>query len=102
MIDICEIMTHWHAGRSKNEIAASLGLSRKTGRQLRRCGRAGWRRRRGGQRGAMGGAGAGVGPGAGRDPVAAGDIAGDCGAREYIVGQLEAKVTVATTISVCG
>ena len=26
VIDICEIFTHWHAGRSKNEIAGSLGL----------------------------------------------------------------------------
>ena len=30
VIDICEIFTHWHAGRSKNEIAGSLGLSRNT------------------------------------------------------------------------
>jgi transposase len=30
VIDICEIFTHSHAGRSKNEIAASLGLSRNT------------------------------------------------------------------------
>ena len=33
MIDICEIFTHWHAGRSKNEIAGSLGLSRNTVRK---------------------------------------------------------------------
>jgi hypothetical protein len=25
VIDICEIFTHWHAGRSKTEIAGSLG-----------------------------------------------------------------------------
>ena len=33
MIDICEIFMHWHAGRSKNEIAGSLGLSRNTVRK---------------------------------------------------------------------
>jgi transposase len=33
VIDICEIFTHWHAGRSKNEIAVSLGLSRNTVRK---------------------------------------------------------------------
>ena len=33
VIDICEIFTHWHAGRSKNEIAGSLGLSRNTVRR---------------------------------------------------------------------
>ena len=30
MIDVCEIFVHWHAGRSKNEIAGSLGVDRKT------------------------------------------------------------------------
>src|SRR6266700_3091564 len=33
MIDICEIFVHWHAGRSKNEVAGSLGLSRNTVRK---------------------------------------------------------------------
>jgi transposase len=33
VIDICEIFTHWYAGRSKNEIAGSLGLSRNTVRK---------------------------------------------------------------------
>jgi hypothetical protein len=33
VIDICEIFTPWHAGRSKNEIAGSLGLSRNTVRK---------------------------------------------------------------------
>ena len=33
MIDICEIFTHWHAGRSKNEIAGSLEISRNTARK---------------------------------------------------------------------
>jgi hypothetical protein len=26
VIDICEIFTHWHAGRSKNEIAGRLAI----------------------------------------------------------------------------
>lgn len=30
MIDITEILVHWHAGRSKNQIAASLGVDRRT------------------------------------------------------------------------
>ncbi|MGH3717163.1 MAG: IS21 family transposase, partial [Micromonosporaceae bacterium] len=30
MIDITEILIHWHAGRSQHELAASLGVDRKT------------------------------------------------------------------------
>ena len=30
MIDVTEILLHWHAGRSKNGMAASLGVDRKT------------------------------------------------------------------------
>src|SRR5258708_21088426 len=33
VIDICEIFEHWYAGRSKNEVAGSLGLSRNTVRK---------------------------------------------------------------------
>jgi hypothetical protein len=33
VIDVCEIFTHWHAGRSKNEVAGSLGLARNTVRR---------------------------------------------------------------------
>jgi transposase len=33
VVGICEIFVHWHAGRSKNEIAGSLGLSRNTVRK---------------------------------------------------------------------
>ena len=30
MIDVIEILTHWYAGRSQNELAGSLGVDRKT------------------------------------------------------------------------
>ncbi len=30
MIDIVEILTHWHAGRNKAEVARSLGVDRGT------------------------------------------------------------------------
>jgi len=30
VIDVTEILVHWHAGRSKSEIAESLGVDRKT------------------------------------------------------------------------
>jgi len=30
VIDVTEILMHWHAGRSKNQMAASLGVDRKT------------------------------------------------------------------------
>ena len=30
MIDVIEILTHWYAGRSQNELATSLGVDRKT------------------------------------------------------------------------
>jgi DNA-binding transcriptional regulator LsrR (DeoR family) len=49
VIDITEILVHWHAGRSKNQIASSLGVHRRTvskyvARQRRRgCARAGRR-----------------------------------------------------------
>jgi predicted transcriptional regulator len=33
VVDVTEILTHWHAGRSKSEIAESLGLDRKTVRK---------------------------------------------------------------------
>jgi len=98
VIDICEIFTHWHAGRSKNEIAGSLGLSRNTVRKYVAAAEA-----------------AGMVPGGAA-------VSGEEWARlarewfpeladtrlrqvtwpaiaehrDYIVGQLEAKVTVAT------
>ena len=30
MVDVTEILIHWHAGRSQSQIASSLGLDRKT------------------------------------------------------------------------
>jgi len=33
VIDVCEIFAHWHAGRSKNEVAGSLRLARNTVRR---------------------------------------------------------------------
>ena len=33
MIDVTEILVHWHAGRSRAEIASSLGVDRKTVRK---------------------------------------------------------------------
>jgi hypothetical protein len=34
VIDVTEILVHWHAGRSKSEIAGGLGVDRKT---IRKC-----------------------------------------------------------------
>ena len=79
MIDVTEILVHWHAGRSLNEMSQSLGVDRKTirkyvapaiaagigpGRQARSEGE--WQE-----------PGPGVVPGAGRHAAAAGDLAGD-------------------------
>ncbi len=33
MVDVTEILVHWHAGRSLSEIAESLGVERKTVRK---------------------------------------------------------------------
>jgi transposase len=33
VIDVCEILVHWYAGRSKNEVADSLGVARNTVRK---------------------------------------------------------------------
>ena len=80
VIDICEIFTHWHAGRSKNEIAGSLGLSRNTVRKYVAAAEAG-----GHGTGRPGGVpqhewaelARSVVPGAGGHAAAAGDVAGD-------------------------
>ena len=45
MIDVIEILTHWYAGRSQNELATSLGVDRKTLRKYTAPAvAAGWRR----------------------------------------------------------
>ena len=33
MIDVVEILEHWHAGRSKSQVAASVGVDRATVRK---------------------------------------------------------------------
>ena len=67
VVDIMEILVHWYAGRSKSEVALSLGVDRKTaGKYIAAAEAAGMSAgRAAGQRGAVGGAGAGVVPGAG-------------------------------------
>src|SRR5258708_6680104 len=98
VIDICEIFVHWHAGRSKNQVAGSLGLSRNTVRKYVAAAEA-----------------AGMGPGG--PPVSQerwAELAREWFPeladtrlrqvtwpaigehRDYIVAQLEARVTVAT------
>jgi response regulator of citrate/malate metabolism len=58
VIDVTEILMHWHAGRSKNQMAQSLGVDRKTLRKY-------IARRAAEERAGVGGAGAGLVPGAG-------------------------------------
>ena len=98
MIDIVEILIHWYAGRSQHELAASLGVDRKTQRKYTAPARA-----------------AGIEPGG--PPMGEGDwrtlVTGwfpelcDSGLRQvswpriephrdYIAGQLKAGVTAAT------
>jgi hypothetical protein len=42
VIDVVEILQHWHAGRLKSQLAVSVGVDRSTvgraGRRLVRCG----------------------------------------------------------------
>jgi transposase len=66
VIDVTEILVHWHAGRSKNEMAQNLGVDRKTlrkyiGRRRRRASS----RRAGQERAGVGGSGAGLVPAVG-------------------------------------
>ena len=79
VVDVTEILMHWHAGRTKNEMAQSLGVDRKTVRKYIAAGGGGGDQpgRAAEERAGVGGAGPGVVPGAGRYPAAAGDLAGD-------------------------
>ena len=67
MVDVTEILAHWYAGRSKNQIAESLGLDRKTVRKYLAPAEGGGpgAGRAPGQRGGVAGAGGGVVPGVG-------------------------------------
>ena len=82
VINICEIFVHWYAGRSKNEVAGSLGLSRNTVRKYVAAAEAAGMVPGGPavSQERWAGAGAGVVPRACGYPVAAGDVAGDRGA----------------------
>ena len=74
VVDIIEILVHWHAGRNKSEIAQSLGVDRKTARKYIAAAEAAGMSpgRAAGHRGAVGRAGRGSGsrswpiPGCGR------------------------------------
>ena len=77
VIDVIEILTHWYAGRSQNELATSLGVDRKTLRKYTAPavgGRDGAGRPADG-RGRLAAAGDRVVPAAGRSPAAAGVLA---------------------------
>jgi hypothetical protein len=67
VIDVTEILVHWHAGRSLNEMSQSLGVDRKTIRKyVAPAAGAGINPGRAGEeRGRVGGSGPGVVPGAG-------------------------------------
>ena len=82
VIDVTEILVHWHAGRSISEVSASLGVDRKTIRKYVAPAIAAGMAPGGPAlvAGGVGGAGAGLVPGAGRHEAAAGDLAGDRGA----------------------
>ena len=67
VIDVTEILVHWHAGRSQSEMSQSLGVDRKTLRKYIGPAAGGGHRpgRAREERGGVGGAGAGLVPGAG-------------------------------------
>lgn len=64
MIDIVEMLQHWHAGRPKSVVASSLGIDAKTDAEVRRSGGGGRPRFRwtGVEPGGLGRASAGLVP----------------------------------------
>ena len=97
VIDVTEILVHWHAGRSLNEMSQSLGVDRKTMRKYiapavgagsSRAGRRGARR--------SGRSWSGSGSRSWRYAAAAGDLAGDRRAPRLHRGQLKAGVRMST------
>src|SRR5947207_12524227 len=73
VVDVTEILAHWYAGRSKNQISESLGLDRKTVRKYLAPAEAGGpgTGRAASQRAGVAGAGRGMVPGDGRCGAAA-------------------------------
>ena len=77
VIDVTEILMHWHAGRSKSEMAGEPGGGPQDAAQVHRPGECGGDRPGRPAVGGGVGAGAGLVPAAGRYAAAAGDVAGD-------------------------
>lgn len=73
MVDVTEILVHWHAGRSQSEIAASLGWTARTVKKYLAPAGRGWASagRAAQEPAGVGGAGAGLVPRAGRHAAAA-------------------------------
>jgi hypothetical protein len=67
VVDIIEILVHWHAGRNNSEIAQSLNVDRKDSPEIHRGGGGGGygAGRAAAERGGVGRQGQGVVPGAG-------------------------------------
>ena len=79
VIDVVEILRHWYAGRSKVEVAQSLGVDPKTVRRYVAPAEEAWRGagRSAGVGGGVAGAGAGVVPAVGGHSVAAAVVVAD-------------------------
>jgi len=79
VIDVVEVLQHWHAGRSKTDVAASVGVDRGTVRKYVASAEAAGLAPGGPplSRGGVGGAGAGLVPGAHRRQGAQPHLCGD-------------------------